>query len=174
MPEKLHELRPRITLESGIMFWMIERDCTHCFACTSCSTSSLLFRFYCVALQNLHSTTNTVLKFSLPQSGVQLMFLHGGYHHADMDALATRTQWSHTHTHKRYHRADMDALVTRTLSSCGHGCSGHSLATKPRSVVNTDVSVQHPQTQTGKAYMATTWKNKKKGRRSGAWNMRKT
>ena len=40
------------------------------------------------------------------------------------------------------------AFVTRTLSSCGHGCSGHSHATKPRSVVSTDVN--HPLGKCGK------------------------
>ena len=36
-------------------------------------------------------------------------------HGADMDALATRTHWSHG----RYHRADMDALAIRTHWSHG-------------------------------------------------------
>ena len=64
-----------------------------------------------------------------------MLWYHGRCHRADIDALAIRMQWEHG----CLHRADMDAVVTRTSSSCGHGCSGHSHATKPRSVVNTDV-----------------------------------
>ena len=50
-----------------------------------------------------------------------------------MDVIIVRTWmlWEHG----CYHRADMNALVV-TLR--GHGCSGHSHATKARSVANTD------------------------------------
>ena len=52
---------------------------------------------------------------------------HGCSRHAhavDTNVIIVRTWmlWEHG----RYHRADMDALVTRTLSSCGHECSGNT------------------------------------------------
>ena len=68
-----------------------------------------------------------------------MLWSHGRYHRADMDALVTRTLSSRGHgcsghtcviivrtgmllSHGRSPRADMDALVTRTSSSCGRGC----------------------------------------------------
>ncbi|CAE7197432.1 unnamed protein product [Symbiodinium natans] len=42
--------------------------------------------------------------------------------HTNIIIVRTWMLWKHGH----YHRADMDALVTRTLSSCGHGCSGNT------------------------------------------------
>ena len=69
------------------------------------------------------------------------------------------------------------------LSSCQHGCAGNTddiivrtrmlckKATKCRKYRCFSLTAQ---TQTGKAYVASTWNNKKRERGTGAWNVRET